>query len=450
MIALLLLACATPTDTAPTGAATATTSTPTTPTTTPTAPTEPAALVSPAEAADLDPADDVLHVALTAAPHTHVLGDEPVDGYAYNGQVPGPTLRAKLGDTLVVDFTNALDTETTIHWHGVHVPWAMDGVTWMQEPILPGESFTYTFTFTQTGTFWYHPHFDTDKQVDLGLYGVIVVEDPADPPMDELVVVLDAAGEDADQVATDQVHEAQVLPTAWTLNGLPAGAAVELGAGPTRLRLLNASNMGYAALEGELRQIASDQGLLPAAVETDRVLLAPGDRAELELTGPGGVSVAPFSLAGGEAWGDPVELMVWSGGTAGPAALPYPGGEVSEDPGWTDIGYTFQGDGDVWMINGELFPDVTVESLALGADAIVEVRNISPSNHPFHLHGHSFEVLSVDGEAPGWRTVEDTIDVGIRSVVRLRLIADNPGDWMAHCHILPHAHQGMMTVLRVE
>ncbi|MFT7624376.1 MAG: FtsP/CotA-like multicopper oxidase with cupredoxin domain, partial [Myxococcota bacterium] len=77
-------------------------------------------------------------------------------------------------------------------------------------------------------------------------------------------------------------------------------------------------------------------------------------------------------------------------------------------------------------------------------------RNLSPTEHPFHLHGHAFEVISLDGEAPPHYMLEDTLNIPIRQTARLRLLADNPGDWMTHCHILPHAGQGMMTVLRVE
>jgi FtsP/CotA-like multicopper oxidase with cupredoxin domain len=102
------------------------------------------------------------------------------------------------------------------------------------------------------------------------------------------------------------------------------------------------------------------------------------------------------------------------------------------------------------MINGEVFPDITVQSLVLGRFGIVEVRNLSATEHPFHLHGMAFEVLSVDGVPPVYRQMEDTINVDTHQVVRLGVWADNPGDWMAHCHILPHEHEGMMTVLRVE
>ncbi|MEM9764486.1 MAG: multicopper oxidase domain-containing protein, partial [Pseudomonadota bacterium] len=102
-------------------------------------------------------------------------------------------LRLKRGDRLVVDLQNDSDLFTSIHWHGVSVPYAMDGAGWMVEPVAPGEPFQYTFTVEQAGTFWYHPHFDTARSVDLGLYGVIVVEDPDEPTLEEeLVVVLDS------------------------------------------------------------------------------------------------------------------------------------------------------------------------------------------------------------------------------------------------------------------
>ena len=103
----------------------------------------------------------------------------------------------------------------------------------------------------------------------------------------------------------------------------------------------------------------------------------------------------------------------------------------------------------LWLINGETFPDVTVHELAYDSEAVIEVRNLSPSEHPFHLHGLHFEVLSVNGRPSPWRTIEDTFNLRIRDRVRLKVQADNPGDWMTHCHILPHADDGMMTVLRV-
>jgi FtsP/CotA-like multicopper oxidase with cupredoxin domain len=130
---------------------------------------------------------------------------------------------------------------------------------------------------------------------------------------------------------------------------------------------------------------------------------------------------------------------------------PFTGSEVTSDPTYSDIVYAFSGSDrkGVWLINGERFPNVTIEEVALGTEPIVEVRNLSPSEHPFHIHGVHFEVLSVNGVPPPLQRIEDTWNLKIRERLRIRIIADNPGDWMTHCHILPHATDGMMTVLRV-
>jgi FtsP/CotA-like multicopper oxidase with cupredoxin domain len=136
-----------------------------------------------------------------------------------------------------------------------------------------------------------------------------------------------------------------------------------------------------------------------------------------------------------------------------PESLPWPftGEAPSPDPGTTDVRFLLSGAPELgWEMNGETFPDVTVPVLDLGDDVVIEVRNASPSHHPFHVHGHSFEVLSVDGVAPATRTVEDTLDVPIYGLVRLGMTADNPGLWMTHCHILPHAEGGMMTFIEVR
>lgn len=410
-----------------------------------------------ADAPDLEPAPGIVRVELTAAPRP--------DGtagfvYAYNGQIPGPTLRAQRGDLLVVELTNALDAPTTIHWHGVHVPWAMDGVTWMAEPVQPGETFTYQFALEQAGTYWYHPHFDTERQVDGGLYGALVVTDPAEPVADDdLLLVFDLPEEvmgEGDRHAHGHGH---LFPT-WLINGAPAPHDWTLPAGShTRVRAVNVSGAGYLALRySGLRQIASDQGLLAAENRRSPVVLGPGDRADFELLAgdePIELRTLPYSLNGGRAHGDAIPLVSFAldGATDRPEPLawPYSGAAPSPDPGHTDLLYVFTGSDRTgqWFINGEQFPDITIESLPLGADVVVELRNVSPTHHPWHLHGHAFEVLSINGERPEHQRIEDTLDVPIHGTARLRLVADNPGDWMAHCHILPHAEEGMMTVLRV-
>lgn len=407
-----------------------------------------------AEAPDLEPAAGVARFELTAAPT-----DDAVYSYAYNGQRVGPTLRVRAGDMFVAELSNALDDPTTIHWHGVEVPYAMDGTTWQFDPVMPGERFTYQFAPPHPGTFWYHPHFDTARQVDGGLLGVLIVEDPAAPaPDDELTLVFDRPMEGHDSPRTPFGHG--VLDARWTINGAAAPLTHSARGGTVvHVRLLNASSAGYLDLRWPgLRHIAGDQGWLPAAQTPDRLLLGPGDRAEVEwLVGEAGFAVEarPYSLNGGQTWQEAVELLRVEVEDPAPAPAPldwpFTGAEGVVDPPYSDVTYVLTGSDrtGVWHINGERFPDVTVEAVPLGSRPVIEVRNLSPTHHPFHIHGNAFDVLSLDGVPPPYAMVEDTIDVPVHGRLRVRLRADNPGAWMTHCHILPHAEEGMMTVLRV-
>lgn len=409
--------------------------------------------ISPMEAPDLDPASDVLHVRLVADASTN-------EGfiYAYSGQNPGPTLKAKVGDTLRVELVNQLSMPTTIHWHGLHVPFDMDGVTWMRDPVAAGATFTYTFTLNQTGTFWYHPHFNTDRQVEGGLYGMLIVEDPTEPVSDEeLVLIFDAADEPA---AGHTAHGHGKIVTKWRVNGVVVPTFRATGGSSVRVRILNASNSGYLAFsDPQVRVIAHDQGLLPQLQTPDMLVLAPGDRAELQwqIAEDGFVfKTLPYSLNGGLAYGDPVPVLAVQVATpsAAPPTVPYnfTNAAPRPDPGHTDVLYAFAGTDRAqdWAINAERFPNITIQEIALGQGAVIEVRNLSSTEHPFHIHGMTFEVLSVNGIAPSYKRIEDTVNLRIRDIMRVFVEPTVAGDWMAHCHILPHAEDGMMTVLRVS
>lgn len=394
------------------------------------------------DAQDLDPADDVVEVRFVATTASHDLGrGVVVEGYGYGGASPGPTVRAKVGDEVVVHLDNELDVPTTLHWHGLKVPEAVDGVTWMRDPVAAGASATVRFTVSQAGTFWVHPHIDTARQVDLGLYAAVVVEAPSPPFVDDdVVLVLDRWGEvgDAEQER-------------WSVNGRLQPHWEREASGLVRARLVNASNHGWLVLP-DVTVVGLDQGLL-AAPQTG-VTLSPGDRADvlLDMSGEGALIATPSSAAG-EVFGAPAAVLTWAAPERDTPAPSWPSSvrAPTPDPGGTAVRYTLTGsDAGGWEINGETFPDITIEQLTLGSTEVIEVRNASGSRHPFHIHGLTFEVLSVDGVAPEQRLVEDTLDVGIGSVVRLLVVADNPGDWMVHCHLLGHAEQGMMTVLSVR
>ena len=428
---------------------------------------------------DLDPSPGVVSVRLRAAPARHTFTDPhtgvsfTVDGYAYNGQVPGPTLRARVGDRVIVELENALDEPTTVHWHGLSVPMSedgmgldgMDGGEGGDGLVPAGGTRTYSFVVTTPLTGWYHPHFDSAGQVDAGLYGAIVVEEAAAAAgLTDIVAIADDWARPApDGAVADDVHGAHGDEGLWVLNGVAAPTLALPAGSQARLRLINASNKGMLALTldaGPVTLLAGDQGLTAAPRHLLPAVLAPGDRVELGLS-VGKVERTvldlPWSHRGGPGFGAATALLtVAPTGPAaadpGPPALTGSGPiSPSEDPRRTDILWVFQGSAetDRWFINGESFPDVTVPVVGLGDEVFIELRNLSDTAHPFHLHGMAFEVLSVDGVAPPVRAIEDTVDLPSHSVARLRLLADNPGTWMAHCHILPHADNGMMTLLQV-
>lgn len=437
-----------------------------------------APFVKVAPAVDTDPSPNVVAVELVARPYLWTIGGTAVMGYAYNGQIPGPTLTAEVGNTVRVTLYNQLPDPTTVHWHGVNVPISMDGVPWKMPAVSPGESFVYEFVVKQAGTFWYHPHFDTGKQVDLGLYGALVVNSKEQPKPDhDHVVVLDTWGEVDGTSAFPPLgelwgilmedmpaehtadHGVDLRTLKWTVNGV-VHPELKVAAGETmRLRFINASNNGYLELNGpEIRHIGGDQGLLAALNTPETIVLGPGDRADVEvLVGkdPIVISNYSYSMYGGRTSGDNMALLtiVPEGDGKKPDGLPwgFSGKKPQEDPLFTDLFYVLTGsnEGGLWMINGEVFPEISISKVAKGSRPIVEIRNLSTTEHPFHTHGMAFEVLSRNGTPPAYETIEDTINIRIRESVRLRLMPDEVGEWMVHCHILPHAHGGMMTVLEV-
>ena len=135
-----------------------------------------------AEAPDTNPDPNIVEIAITAKfAEVEVAPGRKVRAWTYNGGLPGPLIRATVGNRLIVHFKNELDEPTTIHWHGVRVPIEMDGVPGIsQEPVKKGESFTYDFVVPDASLYWYHPHVMSAAQVGYGLYGALLVEDPAD------------------------------------------------------------------------------------------------------------------------------------------------------------------------------------------------------------------------------------------------------------------------------
>ena len=193
-----------------------------------------------------------------------------LDAMAYNGMLPGPQINADLGDRIRVVLHNKLDQPTTIHFHGVRVPNAMDGVPVItQDPVMPGESFTYEFTLRNSGTHMYHPHFNATEQITEGLLGAFVVDDPSDP-----------------EVAVDQTIVLNDGPLGFTINGkgFPATAPIALSQGETlRLRYMNEGLQIHPMhLHGLVQRVVSKDGYpLPQPYSVDTLMVAPGERYDV-------------------------------------------------------------------------------------------------------------------------------------------------------------------------
>ncbi|MGR3316140.1 multicopper oxidase family protein [Roseovarius indicus] len=399
--------------------------------------------------------------------------------WCYNGKVPGPEIRIRQGERLQVEVTNDLAEETTVHWHGIRLPNAMDGVPHLtQVPIAPGDKFVYEFDAVDAGTFWYHPHQRSFEQVGRGLYGPLIVEEANPPRVDrEVTWVLDDWRLTDDASISDDfgnahdVSHAGRLGNTVTINGL-VPETFEVASGERiRLRLINAANARIFALDfGDHtpRIIALDgQPVTPHDPPGGLVVLGPAMRADviLDCIGvPGAQSqlvdrayrgndfrVLDFTYADTalrEATPDwPITLPV------NPIPEPDLSSAQRHEVTFTGgmMGMMHDGRG-IWFVNGKAAEGHVLDPfLTLKRDAshILEMTNATAFDHPIHLHGHSFRVISRNGAPTPHREWQDTVLMAPRERVEIAFVADNLGDWMFHCHILEHQAAGMMGVIRV-
>ena len=397
--------------------------------------------------------------------------------WGFDGDLLGPTLRASRGEQVAVEVRNTLPEATSVHWHGMHLPAAMDGGP--HQPVEPGATWRPTWRIDQpAATLWYHPHPHgrTEEHVYRGLAGFFLLDDPAAPDVglpdeygvDDVPVVVQDRKLDADgDLDLSGGGELGVLGSLVTANGV-RGAHLEATTQRVRLRLLNGSTartyaFGFAD-DREVLQVASDGGLLPAPVPTTRVQLSPGERAEVVVTvSPGervrlrsyppdlGGIVAGFAMGANDTF-DVLELRAAQDLAPSPpvaAALttlePLPEATVTRT-------FDLQGR----QINGRRMDmdrvDATVEK---GATELWEVRNLDLFPHNFHVHDVQFRVLDIDGEAPppALAGAKDTVYLEPRRTYRLVMRFEDHADpttpYMFHCHLLLHEDEGLMGQLVV-
>jgi FtsP/CotA-like multicopper oxidase with cupredoxin domain len=421
-------------------------------------------------------------------------------------------LRLRQGEPVRIVVENRLDEDTTVHWHGIRLPNAMDGVPGLtQPPIKPGESFIYAFAPPDAGTFWYHPHADSLRQLGRGLAGALIVEerDPVAVDRDLLWMLMDWRLDSKAQIAPGfgNAMEAAMsgrIGNTVTLNGaVPADQPVKAGE-RIRLRLLNTSLARIMALriEGHRPMIVAIDGQPcdPHEPADGRLLLGPAMRIDvlLDMRGEPGkryrviddfyedLAYTPTALAyeaqtapetqpsgplpalprnplpepdlataerhelvlqggmmGGMMGGGMMDGGMMSGGTMGGGTMGGMSGMMGMNHGavWAINGLSMTGDGHAGM--------KPLLTLPRGKSCVLTLRNETAWWHPMHFHGHSFRMLTRNGVAAPHRQWGDTVLIPPKETVDVAFVADNPGDWMLHCHVTDHQMAGLMTVLRI-
>ncbi len=431
------------------------------------------------EAVDQNADPDVVEIDLHATTASlELTAGQATELWTYDGLLPGPLIRAKVGDTLTVHFTNDLAEATTIHWHGVRVPVDMDGVPDHSQPAVePGGTFDYSFTLPDSGLFWYHPHFDSAAQVGNGLYGTLLVEDPSAPPLgDEQVIVLSDIGLQSDGT----LQPADSAGDLGSLFGREGNVLLVNGrVQPTlhvrsgkllRWRLVNTSKTRYFQLGmagHSFQRIGTDGGLSEYSVKSEHVVLAPAERLDV-LVVPQGKAGAPVTVewqAFDRGYGSltnrpnlPLFNVDFADEPAPAVDEPPVTGRAIEaldvsNATAVDVALTQSTTADgqlVLGVNGVPFDESEPLHAVLGETQVWTISTEMEWSHPFHLHGFFFQVLGDDGQPRHPLEWKDTVDVPYHGSTRIVVrYDDRPGEWMFHCHILDHADLGMMGMLHL-
>ena len=442
---------------------------------------------------------------LRAAPVTLDLGGRQVQTWAYDGTVPAAPIRVTAGDELRVRLVNDLSAPTTVHWHGLALRNDMDGVPDLtMAPVAPGGVFEYAFAVAHPGTYWFHPH--VGVQLDTGLYAPLIVEDPAEPGgYDEEAVlvfddwtdgwaaapqaILDAARRDGmgamtgmgDPSSTGGMGGAgmgaaspgqplgsdtgDVVYPAHLINGRPPSDPSTIRSRPgrrIRLRLINAgADTAYRfAVGGHRLTVTHADGFPVQPVSVDTLLIGMGERYDVLVTA--GAGAFPV-VAVPEGKDDPAALAILRTGPGAPpgvgtrpveltrelleyaalrAAADVQLGPVAPDR-TLQMTLTMADGGRRWLVNGRSYADREPLQVRAGERVRLVLSNQSMMFHPMHVHGHTFALARPDGAGPR----KDTVNVLPMQDVTVDLQADNPGQWLAHCHNAYHGELGMMTTL---
>ena len=409
--------------------------------------------------------------------------------WGFEGAAPGPEIRVVQGSRVKRRLINNLPEATSTHWHGVRIDNAMDGVAGLtQNAVAQGASFDYDFTVPDAGTYWYHSHNRSFEQVARGLHGALIVEEsePLDIEREEVLILDDwlldpETAQIADTFgAMHNLSHAGRLGNYITTNGRYNLAKRVKRNDRLRLRLINASNarVFQLALDGLEAWIVALDGMpltQPTKVEGP-FILAPAQRMDLIAdvtaeTGNAGHIIQidrneRFSQVAFEVTGDAsrarrevpkplppnahampllaealtLELLM-EGGAMGGMRGAMMGGRMSSMRDMMQAGSFWAFNGMVGGMDGE-----PLATLTRGETVRLKIVNDTAFPHGMHLHGMHFHEIKPDGSLGSLR---DTTLLDRGTTREIVFVADNPGKWLLHCHMLSHAASGMMTWIDV-
>lgn len=382
--------------------------------------------------------------------------------FGFNGGLPGPEIRGQQGQKLDILLRNHLDEGTAVHWHGIRLQNAMDGVpTLTQDIVDPDRTHAYQFSPPDAGTFWYHSHYLSHEQVARGLMGALIIEETTPPDIDHDITALladwrlDETGQLTDDFATmhDIAHAGRMGNFARAF--LPD---LSLRTGERiRLRMINAATdrifpLALSGLKGKI--VALDGMPLAAPRGFETVDLAPAQRVDIIADVEATLEIAMATRGGRyllgqmEIEGD-VKPRTSAIPTLPPNEVPAPA-EVTQELVLTMQGGAMggrHGGDNIWAFNdlSSLQP-APFARFERGETARIRLVNDTSFPHGIHLHGHHFYELRTDGSLGDLR---DTSLVQPRETQDILCVFDNPGKWMLHCHMLSHQAGGMKTWVEV-
>ena len=391
-------------------------------------------------------------------------GENATALWGFNGKSPGPELRFRQGDRAAIRFENATDQPSSVHWHGIRLKNAMDGVPGLTQPLVqPGDGYDYTFNLPDAGTFWYHSHHQSWEQVARGLYGPLIVEEKQPPKVDaDITVVLDDWRLDEAGAIMGGFGNMHDLSHAGRLGNyamiLPSQESVRAG-DRIRLRLINTATARVfpIRIEGLNGKVVALDGMpLPAPRDLSDLHLAPAQRVDIIGTATGPVA---FLFVARDALYD-MGAIAQEGANPNPLtseieARPAP--DLATPAKTPDQSLTLRMEGgamggrhagdNIWAFNGVSgLPEAPFASFKRGDTAVIDLINDTAFPHGIHLHGHHFFEVNADGSLGDLR---DTSLVERGEARKITVVFDNPGKWLLHCHMLGHQAAGMKTWVEV-